>query len=401
MRLDPSDPAAPQLTYCLNIHPGESWSDARKNVERHALPVRAATAPDRPFGMGLRLSRRAADEWRALPDTTRRDQVAAWRRDGLYVFTLNGFPYGAFHGRPVKENVYAPDWNRDERRDYTLALAEALADFLPADEPLGTISTVPLGFRPRMSQPRDIRSACVRLAHIVRQLRRLEQERGARIVLALEPEPGCVLETTDLTIACWNERLLPGVRRELLDAGGWTGSEAEAAARAHLGLCLDTCHFAVLGEDPAAALRAFRAAGIAVPKIQLSAALRLAGGPDAAERLRAFEEPVYLHQTTAWKDGRRVGYWHDLPAACASGIAADEWRVHFHVPLDWAGDIALGSTAAGLTPDFWRAARETPHVEVETYTFDVLPPSLRAGGVDESVIRELRWAREKLERARA
>src|SRR5438132_878800 len=96
------------LTYCTNIHPGESWSEVRANLERHVVRVKERIAPRERFGIGLRLSAQAARELASPP------LMMAFRRwldaHDLYVFTINAFPYGAFHGTRVKEDVYRPDW---------------------------------------------------------------------------------------------------------------------------------------------------------------------------------------------------------------------------------------------------------------------------------------------------
>src|SRR5258706_10988716 len=136
------------LTYCTIIHAGESWHDVRANVERHVVDVKHRVAPDEPFGVGLRLSARAAEELAAGDELSRFERCLIEQR--LYVFTINGFPYGPFHGTPVKAAVYRPDWIEPERVAYTNRLADLLARLLP-DGVDGTISTVPGCFRARVA----------------------------------------------------------------------------------------------------------------------------------------------------------------------------------------------------------------------------------------------------------
>ena len=53
MRLN--QPDLGHLTYCTNIHAGGDWPEVRDALARTSL-VRRQVAPDRPFGVGLRLS---------------------------------------------------------------------------------------------------------------------------------------------------------------------------------------------------------------------------------------------------------------------------------------------------------------------------------------------------------
>src|SRR3954452_432273 len=83
------------LSYCTNIHPGESWPEVRANLDRYLVPVRERVAADRPFGVGLRLS---AESARALATPHALDELRGFlAAHDLYVFTINGFPYGPFH----------------------------------------------------------------------------------------------------------------------------------------------------------------------------------------------------------------------------------------------------------------------------------------------------------------
>jgi sugar phosphate isomerase/epimerase len=392
------------LTYCLNIHRGETWAENFAAVEAHALRVRDAVAPGRRFGLGLRLSARAAA---AL---NRPAALARFRKfldaHDLYVFTLNGFPYGTFHGARVKENVYAPDWRTRERRDYTLALADILAALLPEGCP-GSISTVPGSYAPWIRTKRDVEKMCANLADVAAHLARLRETRSVDIALALEPEPDCHVETTAQAIAFLTGPLLSAGAARLRDAHNVAPRHARAVLAAHIGVCLDTAHAAVEFERPQKALCALLAAGVRVPKIQLSAALR--ARPDAAtlRRLREFCDPVYLHQTHVKAGRARARAFPDLPEALEAHArtadkrrrpAAEEWRIHFHVPLFFTRDAGLSSTADLLDARFFKAVRAAavPHLEIETYTFDVLPPTLRCADVAESIAREYAWVLARL-----
>ncbi len=365
-----------RLTYCLNVHPGESWAEQFDAIRAFALPVRNRVAAGKPFGLGLRLSARSAREL-AAPDALARfrDFLAD---ENLYAFTINGFPYGAFHGARVKEQVYRPDWRTEERVRYTLQMAEILAALAPPNM-FGSVSSVPVGYAADFSSDADRARAADHLIATARALAELETRTGVRIALGLEPEPGCVLETRDDTLRFF----------ELLHARAGAASDG---VQRHIGVCLDTCHVSLAFEDLAETWDAFDRAGIAVVKIQLSAALEVRGSPPPA--LSRFAEPVYLHQVRLRRgNGEAVG-WPDLPDALAAWpVDAATARVHFHVPLHWSGGDGLGSTRDAINEAFWQRVRAgaCPHVEIETYTFDVLPPELRAGGIVDSISAEFRW----------
>jgi sugar phosphate isomerase/epimerase len=390
------------LTYCTNIHPGESWEAVFENVRSHVLAVKARLGLQgkaQPFGIGLRLSAEAALRLRSPGELERfRDFLDS---SGLYVFTINGFPYGPFHGQPVKAAVYRPDWRDPERGRYTADLAELLAALLP--EGLGgSISTVPGGFKRDVQSPEQARQIARALLERVVELRRLHERTGKELTLALEPEPCCFLETTSETLDFFENELLSRPAREWLATEARVDLDgAEQLVRRHLGVCLDTCHAAIEFEDADQALDRLLGAGLRIAKLQLSAGLRLPGvNPDLLEALRAYDEPVYLHQVVARTATGELLRFEDLPLAMASpeARAADEWRVHFHVPLYRQQLGAFSNTQAFLARilERQRLAPVTNELEVETYTWDVLPPEQRTGGVDASIARELGWVLERL-----
>ncbi len=389
------------LTYCTNIHRGETWPEVLASLERHLPAVKARFSPDRPFGVGLRLSAIAAE---AL-----RDQAAfAQLRDlldahDLYVFTINGFPYGPFHGVRVKEEVYQPDWQHEERLSYTNLLADLLADLLPDEAGLeGSVSTVPGTFKPLSEPPGAVERIAENLVRHVAHLVRLRSRTGRTIALALEPEPYCFLETIEETVRFFERHLFADAAiSRLASLGGLSRGDAEAALRRHLGVCYDVCHAAVEYEDPKGGLEQLRAAGIGVPKLQLSAALRIAEVDAAkAERLHQFDEPVYLHQVVERRSGRLTRYL-DLPQAFAAldaSVDRREWRIHFHVPI-FLDEIEHFSTTQDFLREILAIHREAPvsaHLEVETYTWDVLPERDRQDDVATAIGRELAWVRERL-----
>ena len=384
------------LTYCLNVHPGESWADNLAAIHEHALAVRDSVGADGPFGLGLRLSAKAADEL-AQPATL--DEFCAFlAAENLYVFTINGFPYGQFHDTAVKESVYAPDWRTTERRDYTITMADVLAKLLP-EGVAGSISTVPCSYKPWIAGEEDVQQMVAMLCDTAAHLKRLHDETGRDICIALEPEPDCYVERTDEVIEFFNGPLDSIGVDYLVKAHGLSADEARQAIRRHLGVCFDTSHLAVEFEDLTASLAALKQAGVRIGKVHLSAALEAPATPAAAEQLRQFVDPVYLHQVKARSAGGAITSYPDLPAALAEAGQADETRrIHFHVPLFFDGAGELGSTNKLLTGAFATALRAgaTEHLEIETYTFNVLPPELQEGGVTASIAREYEWVRENV-----
>ncbi|MGH6921295.1 MAG: metabolite traffic protein EboE, partial [Geminicoccaceae bacterium] len=329
------------------------------------------------------------------------------RAHELYVFTINGFPYGPFHGVRVKEEVYQPDWQHEERLVYTDLLTDLLADLLP-DEPglEGSVSTVPGTFKPLSEAPGVAERIALNMVRHVAHLVRLQARTGRVIALALEPEPYCFLETIEETVRFFEQHLFADAAiTRLTGLCGLSRSDAEQALHRHIGVCYDVCHAAVEYEDPKGGLEQLRAAGIRVPKLQLSAALRIAEvDAAAARRLRSFDEPVYLHQVVERRHGRLTRYL-DLPqafAALAHGGGADndprEWRVHFHVPI-FLDEIEHFSTTQDFLREILAIHRENPvsaHLEVETYTWDVLPEHDRKDDVATAIARELAWVQDRL-----
>lgn len=396
------------LTYCTNIHPGETWAAVRANLERYVLPVRERVAHGVPFGLGLRLSAEAARTL-AIPD-----QIAAlldfFHVHDLYAFTINGFPYGAFHGQRVKERVYLPDWLDEARLAYTDQLADILAGLLHP-EVEGTISTVPGAFHSRIRSDEEAGRVAAMMARHAAHLLRLRETTGKRLALAIEPEPWCAVDTVASAISFFEQHLFgrAGVdelrRHVAIDSTG----EAESVLRSLVGVCFDICHMAVEFEEPAAALAAFGAADIRVAKVQVSAGLRarLGGGDeDVAVRaaLSAFADDVYLHQVVERDAAGRLARYLDLPQAleaAAAAPAADsprEWRIHFHVPL-FLERLGVFESTQDYVRETLQLLRDEPrcaHYEVETYTWDVIPAEHRNVDVVTAVAREMEWTLAQL-----
>jgi len=367
----------PPVTYCTNIHPGESWADTLRSLETHTLAVKTAVCPNSPFPVGLRVSGQASREI----DSREADRFKAWLdNNGLFVTTLNGFPYGTFHGSPVKAQVYQPDWRSPVRLEYTLRLAELLSLWLP-EGLSGSISTVPVGFKAGFD-PTQTGLARQNLVLALQGLDDLAEHTGKRIRLSLEPEPGCLLETT----------------RELVDF--FDSLNVPDSLRGHLGICYDCCHQALQFEDPGHSLKLLEDNSISIGHVQVSSALHLPC-PDLS-CLSRFDEPVYLHQCVGQRKDARLERFDDLGQAltatigmggCASDAHQEEmdcWRVHFHLPV-FLAELPECLTTQEFLKQFLPMLPEDLPLEVETYTFSILPRELQTATVVESIVREIKW----------
>lgn len=386
------------LTYCMNVHPGESLAELWAALDGPCARVKQRVAPSRPFGVGLRLANRASHE---LLDDGELTKLRAWLEEAnTYVFTVNGFPYGAFHDAPVKESVYLPDWSSPERVAYTQRIAGCLADLLPQGVD-GSISTVPLAYRAGQSDA-QVEGMTRNVLSVVTELWRLDQELGKCITLALEPEPDCLLQTTSDVVDVFQRYFYSKRALDWLAERCGVGSDtALEICQRHLGTCVDTCHAAVEFESARDVFETLHQQGITVGKVQLSSGLRaLSCGDETRTILRRFDEPVYLHQTVVRRANGELVRYPDLGVALACEHDADaEWRVHFHVPLHVQDYGRLQSTSAFTSEvlEMHKTAPLTRHLEVETYTWDVLPEKPR--DVVDSIAQELGWVEARLEQA--
>jgi hypothetical protein len=388
-----------QIGYCTNVHAGADLAQTRANLQRYACAVKQRFRPDAPMGLGLWLSASAA---RAMIEQEAVHEWRAWLADvGLVPFTLNGFPYGDFHQRVVKHQVYLPTWAEPARLEYTRDLITILHGLLP-DGMEGSISTLPIAWgRPikptqepakflgALRQATD--DAVAALRQVAYELAELERRTGRFITICLEPEPGCVLQNSWDVQQFFGRHLLPGHDERLL--------------RRHLRVCHDICHHAVMFEDQAEVLRRYHSAGIAVGKVQVSSAVCLPGtspNHDAARaQLAGFTEERYLHQTVVRSPSEGMtDFYEDLPLALAKSMnePGDEWRVHFHVPIYLERFGHLQATPWAIR-DCLRTAAELggiTHFEVETYAWGVLPPELQEPDLAVGIAREMEWFENEL-----
>ena len=370
------------LAYCTNIPPAETWEETLNALQEHTLKVRDRVADSgTPYAIGLRLSALAARE---LLEGDRLPAFRDWlARENCYVFTINGFPYGAFHGTRVKENVYRPDWSTQDRLTYTCQLFEILAQLAPAGRE-GSVSTLPGSFKAFQA---DEALLFANLEACARHLDALSESSGLDLHLGLEPEPLGHFENTEDTLAFFERFLAQSSERDLL--------------LRRVGINYDTCHFAVEFDNCHQSLDAFRSAGLRISKVHLSNALAFdLDDPAAVEAIRRFDEPVYLHQLIA--NRKPLLRFPDLPevqpTALANLPAGTEARVHFHIPLYSEPATPLRSTKSHVS-DLLAYRRQHPdfcsHFEIETYTWGVLPAELQKPIVDQ-IAEEYRWTLAQL-----
>ncbi|WP_328512719.1 metabolite traffic protein EboE (plasmid) [Streptomyces sp. NBC_00376] len=380
MRLHHSDSTTIHLAYCTNVHPAETLDGITAQLTDHAEQVRQHLGTDL-VGLGLWLPADVAHHLADHPADTAALRRALTTR-GLETVTLNGFPYRGFHTPVVKRGVYFPDWSEPSRLTYTLNLAKVLAGLLPDDAARGSISTLPLAWRtPWTGVQRS--TAARHLDDLAAGLKQIEAETGRTIRVGLEPEPGCVAETTAQA-----SRAIAGADHD------W------------IGLCLDACHLAVQHEDPSSAVAALVAEGVPIVKLQASSALVADTPADAESReaLRPFAEPRFLHQVREQRPDGTLHGSDDLAPALAGALPGDApWRIHYHVPLHDQPEPPLRNTSDSLQETlratFGGEHPLTDHVEVETYTWDVLPAGLRptgAAGIAAGIATELEWTHGEL-----
>ena len=395
------------LTYCTNIHPGQTWAAVLESLQNYLLPLKARISPAKPFGIGLRLSDQASEE------LEQGDNLAAFKawlnQNGLYVFLINGFPFGSFHGTSVKDDVHQPDWTTPARLEYTKRLGRILVYLLP-EELDGGISTSPLSYKPWLAgdaQKTDevFRIATQQIAEVVEQFMFLRQETGRLLHLDIEPEPDGLLENTEEFIQYYEHWLLPMVSDYLQTRYGFTMAKAEEVIKTHVQLCYDVCHFALAYEEPATVFNQLKSKGIKVGRAQISAALKAdlpadtEGRKALATQFEAFSESTYLHQVLVKNQNGSITQYPDLPPALEHiyDSNAVEWRSHFHVPVFLEKYNQLQSTQPEIRKVLQLLAENavTQYLEVETYTWEVLPPEIKLD-LGASIGRELEWVKQNI-----
>lgn len=374
------------LAYCTNIHRGENWAQTFDSLQRHTLAVRDKVSPGRPYAIGLRLSEQAARE---LGDAPTLLAFRQWLdKENCYVFTINGFPYGKFHGTRVKEQVYAPDWRTRERLEFTNRLFDILGQVVPAGVE-GSVSTVPCSFKEFIQSAEDVQAMRENVWSCVEHIARVSEKSGRMLHLGLEPEPLCYLETSAETA-----EFIQQVRGQ---------HPNDARLERHLGVNYDTCHLGVEFEEPRDVVKRFQENRIKVSKIHLSSALKVRSTPETRAALASFADDIYFHQVIERGQNGQLKRYRDLDVALAENANASEakdWRIHFHIPLHSRATPLFENTSdhlLGLLDVLKEQPNLCSHLEMETYTWEVMPPEMKNRDVVEQLVSEYEWTLRALE----
>ena len=402
------------LSYCSNIHAGESWDATFRNLKIYIPEVKKRLEHKGSFGIGLRLSHEAS---LVLERPSCMQEFQEWlKRSNAYVYTLNCFPYGGFHRTKVKEQVHAPDWTTKERLEYTSRCFRILAQLLPEGMD-GGISTSPLSYRywfdSELEKQEAREKATLHLMDMVEELVRLRRETGKFLHLDLEPEPDGLIENSEELIHYFKKELVAKGKKILAkrlfpqdSISHLKWREAEGLILEHLQVCYDVCHFAIGYENPKTTFQKLKKAGIGIGKIQLSAALKLMI-PDSPnerfsieKRLEEFADITYLHQVVGRTKEKGLISYPDLPQALSQLHSTKdlEWRVHFHVPIFLDNYGTFQSTQEDIVEVLKLVNADssiTNHLEVETYTWEVLPEDTHLT-LGEAISQELGWVKEQL-----
>lgn len=389
-----------RLTYCTNIHPGVDWATTFTSLKNYVPEIKQGVSATKPFGLGLRLSNKASLQ---LNESDNLSEFKQWlEANDLYVFTMNGFPYGNFHNERVKDMVHAPDWTTQDRVDYTKRLFEQLAILLP-NGMSGGISTSPISYKhwheTKNAQHTTLKKGAENLAEIILHLYKIERETGKYLHLDIEPEPDGLLENSEEVVAFFQNYLLQYAIPRLGENLG-NDIDLPALIYRYITVCYDICHFSLAYEEPHDTFKRLKDAGIRIGKIQVSAALKIIsneeGNEEVWEALETFNEPTYLHQVTELKNGKVITY-NDLPIVLDKKNDFKELRAHYHVPIFLERFGSLHSTQDHILKVIDIITKEdiSEHLEIETYTWEVLPKELKKD-LTESIGRELNWLVEKL-----
>jgi hypothetical protein len=376
------------LGYCTNIHRGETWEETWNGLKNYTLRVKDRVSDEKPYGIGLRLSQQAALE---LSAPGKMAEFKAWLdANGCYVFTINGFPYGSFHGTRVKEQVFKPDWSTPERLVYTNLLFDILAQLLPPGVS-GSVSTLPGSHKTFGVGADELNAIFTNLRLCREHIEKVSVASGHDLHLGLEPEPLGLFETSGETLKFFGLYL----DRNPHDRDFFK----------FVGLNYDTCHLAIEFEDAQKALDRITGAGIRLSKLHFSSALKLKPTHENIAKLHAFDEPVYFHQVIAsYGADEPLRRFKDLPDALQFAQAnpndlGEEWRVHFHIPIHAQPGGGFDSTRDHLIGAMdWLAAnpKKCQHIEMETYTWEVLPDEMRSGDVVDQLVKEYEWTLEEM-----
>ena len=389
------------LTYSTLVHPGDTWDDIWASLRNYVPQVKKNVCPNDKFGVSMRISSATSETLINSPEK-RADLRKFLDDNDMYLYTVNAFPFGPFKNQIVKEQVYEPDWSSEQRLKYTMNVATIIADVAP-DFVNPSIQTPPLGFKPNVTSEAVIETYAENIRKLATHVNNIHRYKGRTVTLAIEPEPACFLETTPETVAFFNDYLR--TEKSYKNLAGKTGAtleDATAILARHVGIVYDICHQAVEYEDITKSLQTLKDEKIPVWKLQEAAAMMIPEVTrEKVEAVKKYAKTIYLtqtHQRTA--DGTIARYlnledaiaaWEKKPVPC-------EWRIHFHVPvfLEDLGPFKSTRFAISEALAFQKKHRLSDQLEIETYTWDVLPDELKTGDIVDYVTKEIEWVKSQL-----
>lgn len=390
------------LTYSTLVHPGDTWDQMWHSLTTFVPRVKARVSPNKSFGVSLRLSASSAETLINSPEK-RAELKQFLQANDMYLYTVNAFVYGPFKNTVVKEEVYEPDWRTEQRAKYTENVAEILAE-VGAAHANPSIQSPPLGFKPRVTGDDVVQAYAANIRRLAAFLHRLRARTGRTVTLALEPEPYCYLETTAETVQFFTKVLRSDASVKALATDlGVDVKEALAILKRHIGTVYDICHQAVEFEDIAASLQSLVDNEVPVFKLQEAAAIRIPTVTrESVQALKQYADSIYLTQTIEKRDGKLTRFLNlqDAFAAYEKDPSGQrEWRTHFHVPVfleDLGKHFKTTRFAIEEALAFHKRTPLSAQLEIETYTWDVLPDELKTGDIVDYVVLELEWVQGQL-----
>nr|YP_009551192.1 hypothetical protein [Vischeria sp. ACOI 3415]QAA12125.1 hypothetical protein [Vischeria sp. ACOI 3415] len=386
------------LTYCSNIHPGDSWEEIFSNLKINIPLIKMKLSPNKPFGIGLRLSNKAANQ---LLKNNNLNKLKKWlNQNNCYVITLNGFVYGEFYKTSIKEKVYYPDWTNRKRNNFNNTLINLSAELcLPGNE-VG-FSTSPLAYKfysKKVSNDLFCGRVSNYILELVQQLIKIYEKQGKIIHIDFEPEADCILENIQDMLLFFGEFILKKIAFILAKDLQISLFQARIHLVRHVRICYDVCHQAIQFEDHIKNFIALNQIGVKIGKIQISSALHLK--LDQYEqnflinKLNKFKDNVYLHQVTEKKSNGYLYKYRDLSEAISNlnKNRTSEWRVHFHLPIfnqKYANFLTTNQDIDDIVK-FLKISALTSCLEIETYTWEIIPKNIKLDLLS-SISKEYEW----------
>jgi len=370
------------FSYCMNVHPASNYNDLISNLEKFAIPIANKLSSIGSMGVELHLNHIVAEEV-----LIKVNEFKKWlEKTGLQVFSINNYPLIDFHQKIVKDKVYLPSWAHEERVQSTITCAKILAVILKKGQS-ASISTLAGAYRfhPEFTK---VNLICENYLKAFRAIHELNQKNSIDITLALEPEPDTTLDTIDSVLNFFEEDLSVCAKQQNISM---------AEVKNVIGLNLDACHASVLFEKPEDLLMILHDKGINTFKYHITNApvLQPPYTQDKIASFRKLNEPKYLHQTFAKKNGKIYKFKDLFEFPFDRCDEYDEVRTHYHVPLQLKDFSNLKTTNAEVV-ELLKASAKLPgnhNFVSETYTWPQHLESIEAKSFNliDGIAQEVEW----------